>query len=43
MAPDAGAYAGNAMVESLSTAFDADDSFTFTMDLVLDGLATFAA
>ncbi len=43
VAPDAGAYAGNAMVESLSTAFDVDDSFTFTMDLVLDGLAAFAA
>ena len=41
--PDAAAYAGNAMVESLSVAFDADDSFTFSMDLVLDGLAAYAA
>ena len=43
VAPDAWAYAGNALVESLSVAFDADDSFTFSMDLVLDGLAAYAA
>lgn len=40
---DAGAYTGNAMVEGLSAAFDADDSFTFSMDLVLDGLAAYGA
>jgi hypothetical protein len=40
---DAGAYTGNAMVEGLTAAFDADDSFTFTMDMVLSGQATYGA
>ena len=40
---DAGAFAGNCMIESLSIAFDADDSFTFSLDAVLDGLAAYAA
>ena len=40
---DAGAYTGNAMVESLSAAFSADDSWTFSMDMVLSGIATYGA
>jgi len=40
---DAGAYTGNALVESFSAAFDADDSWTFSMDLVLSGIATYGA
>ena len=40
---DAGAYTGNAMVESLALDFDANDSWTFSMDMILDGAATYGA
>ena len=40
---DAGAYTGNAMVEGLSVAFDADDSWTFSLDLVCSAIATYGA
>ena len=38
-----GAYGGNCLIESLSWAFDADDEWTFTMDLVLSGAQTYTA
>jgi len=42
-APDGGAYGGDLLVESLSFAFDADDEWTFSLDAVLDGTATYTA
>ncbi len=42
-APDAGAYGGNLLIEGLSYAFDTEDLFTFTMDCVLSGAATYTA
>ena len=41
--PDAGEYTGNMLVESLSFAFSADDEWTFSLDAVLDGTATYTA
>ena len=41
--PDAGEYTGNMLVESLSFAFDADDEWTFSMDSVVSGAATYVA
>ncbi len=40
-APDGGAYGGNLQIESLSFAFDTEDEWTFTLDAVLSGLATY--
>ena len=42
-APDGGAYGGNLLGESLSFAFSADDEWTFSLDAVLDGTATYTA
>ena len=42
-APDGGAYGGDLLVESLSFAFDADDEWTFSMDSVVSGAATYVA
>ena len=42
-APDGGAFGGDLLVESLSVAFDVDDEWTFSMDAVLDGEATYTA
>ena len=42
-APDAGNYSGSALIESLSFAFDADDEWVFTMDMMISGSATYAA
>ena len=42
-APDGGAYGGDLLVESLSFAFSADDEWTFSLDAVLDGTATYTA
>ena len=41
--PDAGEYTGNFLVESFSAAFDADDEWTFTLDAIVDGAATYVA
>lgn len=42
-APDGGAYGGDLLIESLSFAFDADDEWSFSMDCVMDGAATYTA
>ena len=42
-APDAGAYGGNMLISSLVFAFDTEDEWTFTIDAVLDGTATYTA
>ncbi len=42
-APDGGAYGGDAIIESLTVAFDADDEWTFSMDCVLSGAQTYTA
>lgn len=41
--PDAGEYTGNMLVESFACAFDADDSWSFSMDCVISGAATYVA
>lgn len=40
-APDAGAYGGSLIIESLAFAFDADDEWTFSLDAVLSGATTY--
>ena len=39
--PDGGAYGGNLLIESLSVAFDTEDIFSFTLNAVLSGAATY--
>ena len=41
--PDAGAYGGNLQISSLSFAFASEDEWTFTLDAVLSGTATYTA
>ena len=41
--PDGGEYTGNMMVENFAAAFDADDEWTFSLDAVVDGAATYVA
>jgi len=43
VATGGGAYGGNCLIESLTWGFDADDEWTFSMDLVLSGDQTYTA